>query len=263
MAVGWADSTAHDVQGSVLLLLLLNFSLTLPGRAPTLPSAIASAAGLPLAYAIQTHAFNTGTLVGIIPALIGAAAGSTVGGFLDAASSQSVERAAPRDRRWHERPLSLRFVLGIVLVGLAVAGIWPVRTTLMAIGHPAAGFATLVWSTLTLIGWAALAPGILRERARIAHDESARGLTAADAVTHVAIVLALCTLHAALITVATAALLLPIRPGWLGMARAAFGSFLPLDAAAYLAILALGSASDVERKRHVASARSRPRSYAP
>ena len=255
LVVAWADTSARDVQGPVLLLMLLNFALTLAGRAPVVPAAIASAVGLPLLYAFHLHAFVPGTLAAVIPALIGGGGGKLVGRFLDDASAHLVDAHPRTEAAWYERPLSLRSVLGSVLVALAAAGMWPVRAALLAIGHPVAGFVMLVWEMMTLVGWTALAPVILRERARTVNDEVTLGITVPAVTMHVAIVLALCTLHAAAITVATAMLLIPIRPGWPEMARAAFGAYLPLDAAAYLSILALGYVSDVERQRRAAAQR--------
>ena len=254
-AVGWLDSGAREVQGPVLLLMLLNFALTLPGRAPVLFTAVASAAGLPLVSALRLHALNAGMLIAIVPALIAGGGGALVGRFLDVATSRLAKSAAPSaEVPWHERPLPLRFVLGSALVGLSIAGTWSVHTALVALGHPVPEFVAMVWETMTLVGWTAVAPIILRDRAR-ASEPASPGLTPADAGLHLAIVLALCVMHAALITTATAVLLIPVRPGWPEMARAAFESYLPLDAAAYLAILAIGRASDAERHRRAAADR--------
>src|SRR5690349_9264107 len=107
--VGWVDASASEVQGSVLLLMLLNFALTLPGRAPVVLTAIASAAGLPLVYALRLHTFNAGMLIAIVPALIAGGGGALVGRFLDLAASgltESAEDSASVPR--HERPLTLR-----------------------------------------------------------------------------------------------------------------------------------------------------------
>lgn len=253
-AVGWVDAGAREVQGPVLLLMLLNFALTLPGRAPVLLTAIASAAGLPLVYALRLHAVNAGMLIAVAPALIAGGGGALVGRFLDVATSRLTEASASAEVPWNERPLPLRFVLGSALVGLSAAGTWSVHSALVALGHPVPGFVAMVWETMTLVGWTAIAPIIVRNPAR-ASESASPGLTPADAGLHLAIVLALCVVHAALITTATAALLIPVRPGWPEMARAAFESYLPLDAAAYLAILAIGRASDVERHRRAAAER--------
>ena len=251
--VGWVDAGAREVQASVLLLMLLNFALTLPGRAPILLTALASAAGLPLVSALRLHAWNVGMLIAIVPALIAGGGGALVGRFLDLATAVLIEPGSS-EVPWRERPLPLRLVLGSALVGLSAAGTWSVHSALVAIGHPVPAFVAMVWETMTLVGWTAVAPILLRDGARKA-EASSLGLTPADAGVHVAIVLALCVLHAALITTATAGLLIPIRPGWPEMARAAFESYLPLDAAAYLAILAIGRVSDVERRRRAAAER--------
>jgi LytS/YehU family sensor histidine kinase len=50
----------------------------------------------------------------------------------------------------------------------------------------------------------------------------------------------------------TGALMIPIEPGWRELTARAFVVYLPLDALTYLAILALGAASDVERQRRAA-----------
>jgi two-component system, LytTR family, sensor kinase len=251
--VGWVDASASEVQGSVLLLMLLNFALTLPGRAPVILTAIASAAGLPLVYALRLHAFNAGMLIAIVPALIAGGGGALVGRFLDLATTGLTESAEDSaEVPWHARPLPLRFVLGSALVGLSVAGTWSVHTALVALGHPVPGFVAMVWETMTLVGWTAVAPIILRAHSR---ESVPTGLTLADATLHVAIVLALCVVHTTLITTATAVLLIPVHPSWPDMARAAFESYLPLDAAAYLAILPIGYASDVERHRRAAAER--------
>jgi hypothetical protein len=210
---------------------------------------------LPLVYALRLNAANPGMILATVPALMGGGGGALVGRFLDAASSQLMEPATPAGAAWYERPLSLRSVLGTVLVALAIAGLWPVHSALVALGHPVTGFVMLVWETMTLVGWTALAPVILRERRRAMTETVVGGISASDAAMHAAIVLSLSVVHAALITLSTALLLIPVRPGWPEMARAAFGVYLPLDAAAYLAILALGYASDVERQRRAAAQR--------
>jgi hypothetical protein len=257
-AIGWVDSTSTEVQGSVLLLMLLNFGLTIPGRAPIALTALASAAGLPLVYALRLHAWNPGMVIAVVPAFIAAGGGSLFGRLLDIASSQLVERDVPAGVAPFARPLSLRFVLGSALVAIAIAGIWSVRASLAEVDSPVALFLSLVWQTMTLVGWTALAPVILRQRPRVGSTgEDTTGLTASDVALHVAIVLALTTVHAAAIVGATAALSIPITPGWPEMARTAFASYLPLDAAAYLTIVALGYASDVERHRRLAAQRER------
>jgi hypothetical protein len=238
--------------------MLLNFGLTIPGRAPIAVTALASAAGLPLVYALRLHAWNPGMLIAVVPAFIAAGGGTLFGRLLDIASSHLVECDVPAGVAPFARPLALRFVLGSALVAIAIAGVWSVRASLAQIGSPLAPFLSLVWQTMTLVGWTALAPVILRERPRLRRTgEDATGLTASDVALHVAIVLALTAVHAAAIVAATAALLIPVTPGWPEMARTAFASYLPLDAAAYLAIVALGYASDVERHRRLAAQRER------
>ena len=85
---GWIDLRAVGVQGPVLVLMIVNFALTLPGRAPVLLVAFASWLAMPVAHAVVLHEFNALMVVAIVPALIAGGGGRIFGSLLDTAAAQ-------------------------------------------------------------------------------------------------------------------------------------------------------------------------------
>src|ERR1041385_1732913 len=130
LGIGQIDVAPREGQGTVLLLMVFNFALTLPGRAPIVLTAVVSAAGIWGTYLLRLHAWNPGTMVAVVPALIAGGGGSLVGRLLDVASVQLVAPPQSGELPWHRRPLSLRFVLGTGLVSLSAAGAWSIHSAL-------------------------------------------------------------------------------------------------------------------------------------
>ena len=110
----------------------------------------------------------------------------------------------------------------------------------------------MVWQVMTLLGWIALTPIVLRERSLIrSARENSLAPSASDVGTHAAIVLSLAIVHA-LLAVTVGKLLLVARgpaSDWLNLVGASFLIYLPLDLLAYLTITTLGIASDVSAHR--------------
>jgi two-component system LytT family sensor kinase len=250
VAGGWlggaSESPRGGVQGPVLLLMIVNFVLTLPGRASAVATALLSVVGL-VSYHIGD--FNAGLLVALIPAAIAAAGGTFAGMLLDTAASRLGEQSES-DLPFHRRPVSRRFMLAVALCGIAAAGVPVVFSSLGAFDLPIGFWVTLIWQILTLLGWIVLAPGLLAtSRPNIA------AFTPIDALTQFAIVIALSILHAAIIVVATRLLFIRIDAGWAEILRTAYLAYLPLDLLAYLSILTIGFISDVDRQTRDAAQR--------
>jgi hypothetical protein len=136
--VGWIDRTVTDVQTTVLLLMIVNFALTLPGAAPVALVAVGSVVGLAIQHAIPFHEFEFKYVIALVPALIAAGGGQLAGGVLDRAASRLGERGDDDPRSWRRRALSRRFLLAIALVGIALAGLPAVHQSLQ--GHRASAW---------------------------------------------------------------------------------------------------------------------------
>jgi two-component system LytT family sensor kinase len=252
-AVGWADAHATNAQGPALVLMLLAFALTLPGRAPVILVAVASATALPAVHAVLGGFGNSnlGDLLILIPAFIGAGGGRLAGSLLDTAARRLAEASAQSDTRWIERPVTTRFILAVALVVIAVAGLPSATAALRGINHVAPSWVAMVWEIMTLLGWIGLTPLLLADRplAWRATRGGATGLTPADVATHLLLVGILSALHAAIIVALSGLLFIPLTPDWHTLALTAFTIYVPLDLLAYLSILTLGFASDVARQR--------------
>ncbi len=256
LLVAWIDASASDVQGPVTVLLLVTFALTLPGRAPIPLVAVCSSIGLPLVHLVVRHDASPMFALLLIPAFIGAAGGRFAGRLLDTAASTLVELPRDEGNPWYRRALSTRALLAVALTTIAIAG-WPmVAMALHGAGHPLSSWLATVWQIMTLLGWIGATPIILAERPFWhAARAAAGGPRAIDLLSHLAIVWVLASVHAVLVEAVTAALFIPIVPGWRVLDQTAFVTYLPLDMLAYLAILTLGFASDAERRRRAASDR--------
>jgi signal transduction histidine kinase len=249
----WSSTRAAEVQGPVLLLMLVAFALALPGRAPALLVAILSTLAFAIVHVYQVHDLDPRYLILIIPASVAAFGGRLAGRLLDTAASQVSDEQAATEASWATKPLSKRFVLAVALVTIAVAGLPSVTTSLRSLAHPAAAWLSMVWQVMTLLGWIAFTPLILGGRTTPdATERMHGGLTPRGALKHVVVVTVLVTIHAVVVVTISAALFIPMVPGWSALVLAAFVTYLPIDLLAYVAILGLGYVSDTERHRREA-----------
>jgi hypothetical protein len=250
------DRTTSEVQGTLLLLMLLDFGLTLPGRAPVVLVAVASVVPMYVSFVVSAHSWNPAMLFLLVPALIAAGGGQLAGRLLDIAAA----RLEPSERRidlpWYRRPLDRRVLLGVALAALAAVGV-PLIQGVLASGQARAPlWIAMVWQIITLLGWIGLTPLILEQRSAMGVAGSpALSPSVSDVGVHAAAVGALAVVHA--ITVASIGRLLlipkiPLYPEWHDLVYAAFTMYLPLDLLAYLTIVSLGHASDVAANRRQA-----------
>jgi hypothetical protein len=251
------DLRPVGVQGPAMALMIVNFALTLPGRASVLLVAVASWLALPVTHAIALHDVNPGMIIAIVPALIAAAGGRIFGSLLDTAAEQLESREATGP--WYERPLSTRFLLAVSLVFIAAFGVFILTGLLVSLAwRGAAEWQAMAWMVLSLLGWIALAPLVLRERPLLRRFAAADapGIRPLEFAAHLLIVGGLVVVHVVLIVAASVVLSIPVLDHLTDLVPMLFRVFLPLDLLAYLAILALGFASDVERHRRVAAERA-------
>ena len=253
LVVGWFDLSATEVQGPLLLLMVSVFLLTLLGGRPPWLIAAAVALGLPAAHIIASVS-GTGEgpawsmLIVLVPSLFAAYAGLAVSWLLRAGADAIRPESGAR--------LHTFSLLTLVVAGCAGAGAIPVWATLNARGQPIAWWVALWWQMTTLVGWAALAPVLLRWRKTPGTFESA-GLTPAGLARHVGIVATLAAVHAAALPLLTVLLLVPLGPASLDRAALwAFAAYLPMDALTYVLVVTLAWASDRNRLAHATAERS-------
>jgi signal transduction histidine kinase len=254
---GRIDLRSVGVQTPVMALMIVNFALTLPGRAPVLLVAFASWFALPVTHAIALHTFNPAMAIGLIPALIAAVGGRIFGSLLDTAAAQleSPESIGP----WYHRPLPTRFLLATSLTFIAAFGVFILDGLLPSLSlRLPIGWLSMAWMIMSLLGWIAVAPLILRERPllRSFADGDAPGLRPLELMAHVLIIVVLGVVHTAGVFGASVLLAFPVLDHARELVPVLFRVFLPLDFMAYLSILALGFASDVERHRRAAAQRA-------
>lgn len=248
---GQADLAARAVQGPALLLMVTNFALTLPGRAPVLLIALCSWIAMPAVHAFVTHEINPGIVIALVPALVAAAGGSLAGKLLDTTANKLTgESGAPRAAE--PSMLPTRAVLAVALLCIGAIGIAPTRDLLAAVGHPVSAWLATIWQVLTLLGWIVCTPMVLLLGR--SPDESST-VTSIDLVRHVVTIVALAAIHATLLVTITRALLIPMTPSAAALIRVAATVYLPLDALTYIAIVSLSFASDAERHRRDAQQR--------
>jgi len=253
------DRTVSEVQGTVLLLMVLDFGLTLPGRAPLVLVAVASVLPLYVSFFVSAHFWNPAMLFLLVPALIAAGGGQLAGRLLDIAAT----RLEPSERRaelpWYRRPLDQRVLLAVALFALAAGGVALVQAALASSGARAPLWIAVVWQIMTLLGWIGLTPLILEQRrAMRAAGPAALSPSVADVGVHALAVVALAVVHAIAVVSIGRLLLIPKVPpysDWHDLVYAAFIIYLPLDLLAYLTIVTLGFASDVAANRRQAVAR--------
>ena len=252
-AVALFDRRASETQSTLLLLMLLDFGMTLPGRAPVALVAVASLVPLYISFVVSAHSWNPAMLFLLVPASIAAGGGQLAGRLLDIAAA----RLEPSERRanlpWYRRPLDRRVLLGVALSALAAVGV-PLIQAVLAAGHARAPlWIAMVWQIMTLLGWIGLTPLILEQRSAVGADGASElSLSVADVGVHALVVGALAVVHA--IAVASIGRLLlipnvPLYPEWHDLVYAAFTMYLPLDLLAYLTIVSLGHASDIAANR--------------
>jgi two-component system LytT family sensor kinase len=266
--VGVLDLAATEVQGPALLLMTAAFCLAAPRKAPAWLVGVLVGAGIPAAH-IVAGIFGArgdasfGMLVALAPALLAAYAGRVFGALVASAGNalpRGAETAEAAARRWYDRPMDSRVLLGTALVGCAIAGGVPVYATLVAREQPFAWWLTLVWQLVSLVGWVVLTPLVLRLRAGLARRELGAAdapMTAAEAGAHAAVVTGIAVGHAAGVVILTRLLFIQIGPAGFGPAIAwAFAAYLVLDALTYVLVLSLAYASDTDRHLRDAAQRA-------
>ncbi len=251
---------AVEVQGPAGVLMLVNFALTLPGRAPVWLVAVCTWVGLPLLHVYALHDATWWMLIALVPTFIGAGGGRLAGKLLDTATSRRADASTDADQPWLERPLSTRFLLATVLVTIAAIGLPSTVANLSSVARAPYGFAgwlALIWQIMTLLGWIGCAPMIRSQGPILPRpaNDTAAGIRPLELLVHLLVITMLAVVHAAAIVAMCALLRIPLDPGWTTFAQTAFRTYLPLDALAYLTIVALGFASDIERHRREAEQR--------
>jgi two-component system LytT family sensor kinase len=250
IGAGWLDSAATGVQAPALILMLVAFALTLPGRAPSVLVAVLSSIGIPLVHWMRLHEANPGFVLVLIPAFIGAAGGRIAGRFLDAAAD-ALDEGADEDSL-NDRGLSTRVLLAMALVVAAAVGYPTVLGMLNSVGHRAAAWTAMVWQIMTLLGWIGVARPILARRRRAERLQPPMGVRTEDFAGSLVVAAVLSAGHVFILLGLSAALFIPVTPSWRELWLAAFAVYLPLDLLVYLAIRALGAASDADRLRREA-----------
>lgn len=248
---GQADLASHAVQGPALLLMLTNFALTLPGRAPVLLIAVCSWIAMPAVRGFVMHEVNPGILIALVPAFVAAAGGSLAGKLLDTTASRLVAETDGSPAA-ESSMLPTRAVLAVALLCIGAIGVGPTRDLLAAVGHPLSAWLATIWQVLTLLGWIVCTPMVLLLGR--SPDESS-SVTAIDLVRHVVTIVALAAIHATLLVTITRLLFIPVTPSAAALIRVAATVYLPLDALTYIAIVSLSYASDAERHRRDAQQR--------
>jgi hypothetical protein len=253
---GYLDLSATEVQGTVLLLMLLSFALAVPGRASPVVLGVAFGLGIPAVHlGAQRSDWSPALLFAIIPALIGAEGGALAGKLLESATAALDEQREAASRPWYDRPLSTRVLLGSVLTIIALFTIAPVAAVLAARGQRAAPFVALVWQIVTFVGWIGLAAFLLRARHGLfTFDDRRRGPTLAELGMHTGLVVLIAFIHAAALVVLTHVLLMPVSSDR-ELFDAARLVYFPLDALAYVAILSLAYVSNARRYAREAATR--------
>jgi len=255
----WVDSGAAEVQSAVLLLMGANFVLTLPGAASPLEAAAGSFAGFVAARTLIALQFDAGLLLSAAPCIIAAIGGSQLGRLLDASPVDSATsyEAAAASSRW-DAPLRRRPAFAVALLSIAAVGTPVVVSVLRNAGHPAARGLGAVWQILTLMFWIVCTRMLYRRRG---DSPPSPAPTVAAVARHGLLITSGIAVHAVLIVLVPALLLVPMTPSALALGRAALVAYIPLDALAYTTMAALAYATDTQRRireaeREAAAARA-------
>lgn len=245
--IGWLDVSATEVQGTLLLLMVSAFALSLVTRAPAWSVALSVTTGLPLAH-LLSHATGgagkpqLGMLIAGVPLLVAAYGGRMVGMFIVTMSaSVSDEKADPH-------ALTAAQLLGAALLIVSLVGLVPVLATLSARGQPNAWWVATIWQILTFVGWSAGSPRLLYTWRRI-RARSATGVRITELGSHATLVLTIAIAHAVSLTLVTRGLFVPLGPATIPQAILwAFAAYLPLDALTYCLIVGIAHAYDSSRR---------------
>ena len=249
--VGWLDLSATEVQGSVLLVMLVGFATALPGRAPFVLIGIAAGIGIPVVHAIvDPSSFPAATFLSIIPGMLGAIGGVIAGSLLDLAGSSFQDPPGPNTdsaQPWHRKPIGVRVLLAITLTGVATLGLPLVHDAVASTGARAALFVALVWQIASYVGWIALTPAIVRVRAALRPDTPhASGVSLMEAMMHVGVLAGLVIVHAEALVLLASMLHMPLA-GFGDSFIAGLRVYAPLDALVYSAVLGISFSSDAAR----------------
>jgi len=240
--VGYLDHGATEVQGPLLMFLVAAFAIAAFRRAPAWAVGLLVAIGLPLGHLYFGDA-SPSMLFVAIPVLVAAYAGAGVGMLVGATGATLVVEPVNRAGAPLGRP-SPAVMLGGGLAACAVAGWLPVHATLLARAQPNAWWVATIWQVVTLLAWVFAAPVAVRARREAEGD-----LSFGDVATHAAIVVVAAGVHAAALPLLSLALFIPLGDsGAAGAAAWAFAVYLPLDALAYLVVLALAAGADASRR---------------
>ncbi|MEP6506808.1 MAG: sensor histidine kinase [Gemmatimonadales bacterium] len=251
--VGWLDLSATEVQGSVLMVMLVGFASALPGQASFVLLGIAAGIGIPLVHAIvDPGTLSAGTALAVIPGILGALGGRIAGTLLNLAGSAFETEVGPDNDfsdPWYRRHVGVRVLLALTLTAVAMFGLPLVTDAVTGTGTRAPLFVALVWQISSYVGWIALTPSIVRVRAALRPDTPHHGGVALmEAVMHVGVLAGLVVVHAVALVLLNSALHLSFGPGGLSDAFiAAVRVYAPLDALVYSAVLGIAFSSDAAR----------------
>jgi two-component system LytT family sensor kinase len=258
LAVGWVDVGASEVQGSVLVLMLAVFAITIASRAPAWLVAVWVVLGMIVGHAIFAHGeLQWGILIAVIPALIAAYGGRGVVTLIGRTTSSLEERepTPANESAWHLRSWPTSTLLGASLLGCAFIGTAPVYATNVARGQPFSWWLTIIWQIISFLAWVLATPLVLRAWRALRRDRAA-GVTTVELSTHAAIVAGIALLHAVVLPLITRVMFVPLGPNGIGGATAwALAAYLPLDALTYSLTIMLAHASDATAVARAASAR--------
>jgi len=265
--IGWLDLSATEVQGTLLFVMLVAFAGGMVGRASPWIVGAAVALGMTsvhlVAWAVSAApASNLGSVMAVIPAVVAAYVGRAMGMLVSRAAeslpygrgdgeTEAAELALP----WYAHRAASRTLLAVIICGCAVIGLPIVYYALLAVNQPNAWWVAIVWQNLTLMGWVALTPFVIRLRG----DRSAA--PTADGVATVGVqVLTLAAVHAIILVLLTGMLFIPLGDsGIVAQTAHAFGAYLPLDIVTFVLLRTLAYVSDADRHLRQAADRSAAR----
>ena len=254
--VGWFDVSAAEVQGTVLMVMLVGFETALPGKAPFLLLGVAAGLGVPLLHLIvDPSTFSIGSFLSVVPGILGALGGRVAGTLLNVAgsavdSSSSLHPAPMTDapaEAWYRRPVEVRVLLALALTAVAIIGLPPVVDAVARAGARAPWFVALVWQIASFVGWIALTPSIVKIRAAVRPDRPhAAGVGVFEALMHLGVLGGLVVFHAEAVALVALFIHTPMG-GFANSFVAAVTAYAPLDALVYSAVLGIAFASDAAR----------------